>query len=100
MGRLAFYDMCADKYRPIDKHSQQPYLTLGDGWIVRHYPQSRTTVAADTLRSCQAKDEMYRNYLAQNVRSNAVALYCSFVPTHVLGAAQPARSECCVHSLL
>lgn len=59
MGRLAFYDMCADKYRPIDKHSQQPYLTLGDGWI--------------------AKDEMYRNYLAQNHNQpvpNAVYTHC------------------------
>jgi hypothetical protein len=26
---------------------------------------------------------MYRNHLAQNVRSNALALYCSFVPTHM-----------------
>lgn len=43
MGRLAFYDMCADKYRPIEKHSQQPYLTLGDGWIVRHYPHHRVS---------------------------------------------------------
>ncbi|ELR23997.1 WD repeatcontaining protein 40A, putative, partial [Acanthamoeba castellanii str. Neff] len=72
---IAFYDMCADKYRPIDKHSQQPYLTLGDGWI--------------------AKDEMYRNYLAQNHNQpvpNAVYTHCYdptftrlFVGAHLRG---------------
>jgi hypothetical protein len=35
MGHLAFYDMNADKYRPVDKNSQKPYFSLGAGWIVR-----------------------------------------------------------------
>jgi hypothetical protein len=35
MGHLAFYDLCADKYRPVDKNTHKPYFTVGKGWIVR-----------------------------------------------------------------